>query len=170
MKSCAREGEALRTLTKITATTIVPEILAACIRVLLASTGFAYSDSLRRVRHEPLPTFGNARVVIELLLRPASPAGYYLPRGRKSSLRPRRPNLDLPTDSCLQAELISNPHRQLPRDGFGLLRESRERLAHVGALGAVVLSVLAAAGLLAGCDAGDVARPMMPAPIIMKDP
>jgi esterase/lipase superfamily enzyme len=32
-----------------------------------------------------------------------------------------------------------------------------------------ILLLLAVAGLLAGCDSGDVARPMMPAPIIMKD-
>src|SRR5262245_42813318 len=33
-----------------------------------------------------------------------------------------------------------------------------------------VLLPLALAALLAGCDSGDVARPMMPAPVIMKDP
>ncbi|RPI00175.1 MAG: hypothetical protein EHM71_17715, partial [Zetaproteobacteria bacterium] len=32
-----------------------------------------------------------------------------------------------------------------------------------------VLPALVLVGLLAGCDAGEVARPMMPAPIIMKD-
>jgi esterase/lipase superfamily enzyme len=42
-----------------------------------------------------------------------------------------------------------------------VLRASRRRAA--------ILGVLAFASLLAGCDAGDVARPMMPAPIIMKD-
>src|SRR5262245_35077450 len=77
----------------------------------------------------------------------------------------------MPTDSRARADLISSPHGRLPRDGIGLRRESCHRLAHVGgALGAVVLSVLAAAGVLAGCDSGDVARPMMPAPIVMKDP
>jgi esterase/lipase superfamily enzyme len=34
---------------------------------------------------------------------------------------------------------------------------------------AAILPALALGGLLAGCDSGDVARPMMPAPIIMKD-
>src|SRR5215471_4698285 len=77
----------------------------------------------------------------------------------------------MPTDSCSQADLVSSPHARWPRDGIGLLRESGQRLVHVGgALCAVVLSVLAIAGVLAGCDAGDVARPMMPAPVIMKDP
>src|SRR5262249_22743475 len=81
------------------------------------------------------------------------------------------PNLDMPTDSCPQANLISGSDGRSPRDGIGRLRESRQRFVHVGgALCAVVLSVLAAAGLLAGCDSSEVARPMMPAPIIMKDP
>ena len=67
----------------------------------------------------------------------------------------------MPTDSGPHEELVSSTHGGLPQ-GFSLLRGRR-------ALWTVVLCILAAAGLLAACSAADVARPMMPAPIIMKD-
>src|SRR5215831_18362149 len=77
----------------------------------------------------------------------------------------------MPIDSCPHADLISEAQEGMWRDIITSLRGSRQRrLGQVGgAQCAVVLGVLVLAGLLVGCDGGDVARPMMPAPIVMKD-
>ena len=105
-----------------------------------------------------------------LSLRSVYADGYNWLRGAKTSLRPRCLDPDMPTDSRVHAKLNPSAHEELQRNGVSLQQGSRQRLAHIGgALGAVVLSVLVAAGFLVGCDASDVARPMMPAPIVMKD-
>ena len=50
------------------------------------------------------------------------------------------------------------------------MSSNRADRPHASLTGTALVLALVLAGALAGCDSPDVARPMMPAPIIMKDP